>query len=295
LRSVATDGAVLALRQPSVQNTWRSANEAADRSLVALVDGGNPQVRADHGAVRLDIGEIMGAVAGQLGLGSELHLAPDAASITVLRSNQLRAVQEGGRILQDLPLVLVAVAVALYLTALGIARGRRREQLSRVGWSLILAGLATILIRALLVSLVPAVLTTNASVISAAGATVSIVTAMLVHLAWATVAIGAALVVAAWIAGPMRWAVAIRRLIAPFLCREPVATYVIVVGMLLVVVIWRPLEALGRPLGIVVFGVLAITGVTLLRRQVAREFPGRPVRSSLGAADRTGPTGAGPR
>jgi len=101
----------------------------------------------------------------------------------------------------------------------------------------------------------------------------NIATAILKDVAGAVVLIGIVLVAAAWFAGPARPAHATRRAIAPFLREQTVATYGIVLGILLLVFIWDPISATGKPLGILVFTLLALFGAYLLIQQTAVEFP----------------------
>ncbi len=88
--------------------------------------------------------------------------------------------------------------------------------------------------------------------------------------------IGIVLVAAAWFAGPARPAYATRHAISPFLREQAVATYGIVLGILVLLFIWNPIPATGKPLGILVFTVLALLGTYILIGQTAREFPDAP-------------------
>jgi FtsH-binding integral membrane protein len=83
-------------------------------------------------------------------------------------------------------------------------------------------------------------------------------------------------VVAAWFAGPSRFATPARRRLAPYLEANPVATYGVVVAILLLVFIWQPIPATGAPVGMIVFTVLALIGTEALRRQTRLEFRTAP-------------------
>ena len=45
------------------------------------------------------------------------------------------------------------------------------------------------------------------------------------------------------------------------------------IGVLILLFIWNPIPATGKPLGILVFTVLALFGTYILVQQTAREFP----------------------
>lgn len=85
--------------------------------------------------------------------------------------------------------------------------------------------------------------------------------------------VGIILVAAAWFAGPARPAFVARQAIAPFLREQAVATFGVVLGILVLLFIWDPIPATSKPLGILIFTVLALVGTELLIRQTAREFP----------------------
>jgi hypothetical protein len=96
---------------------------------------------------------------------------------------------------------------------------------------------------------------------------------MLYDIAVAAIAYGIVIVVAAWIAGQTRAAVATRRALAPAMRHEPGAVYGAVGFAYLLVLLWGPTPATRQPWGIITIGVLLMFGVELLRRQTAREFP----------------------
>jgi cytochrome b561 len=107
----------------------------------------------------------------------------------------------------------------------------------------------------------------------AAHAAWTIGTSLLYAIAIAMVIYGIALVVAAWLAGPTRPAVAVRRALAPWLRDHVVAVYGVVGTLFLLVLLWGPTPATHKLIGIVVLAALTVLGVEALRRQTAREFP----------------------
>jgi hypothetical protein len=92
-------------------------------------------------------------------------------------------------------------------------------------------------------------------------------------------------ILAAWFAGPARWAVTGRRFLAPHLGDHPALAYWITAALLLLVFIWGPIPATRNPLEMLLFTILALLGAHVLRDQIAREFPdAQPVsmRAALG-------------
>ncbi len=98
-------------------------------------------------------------------------------------------------------------------------------------------------------------------------------TGMLSEIAGAFIIIGIPLIAAAWLAGPARIATRARERIAPFLHDRADWTYGIVAMIMLLIFIWQPIPATGKPAGIIIFLALAFLGTYLLRRQTAEEFP----------------------
>jgi hypothetical protein len=281
LRNVAVSAAQRALANPQVQDAWRLANRAADRQLVTIVNGGSGAAKVSGGEVTLDLKSIVANMANQLGLPDvSSRLPPSAANLVILRSNQIKVVQDVGRALKGLALLLTIIVPLLYVLAVFLARGRRRRALMTVGIAIVAAGLVVFAARRIVESGVTNSLVKTEANKPAVSSIVSIATSMLAQIAGAFVFVGVPLIAAAWFAGPTRLAVRMRRAIAPFLGDHPEATFGIVAGVLLLIFIWGPIPATQRPAGIIVFTVLAMFGTAVLRQQTAREFPGSRVSTA---------------
>jgi hypothetical protein len=278
LRNGAVQATELALSRPAVQDLWTKANRRADQALVTIVNGGNRQVSINGNEVTLNLASILDDVAARLGISADVgsKLPPHVATLVVMRSNQLKLVQDAGGALKGLAVILYIVVVLLWVIAVAIARGRRRKTLMAVGWSGIIAGLIVLLARGLIVRGAANSLAKDESVRPAVRAVASIGTGMLSETAGALILVAAVLVIAAWFAGPSRFAVPARRWLAPHVEANPVGTYVVVIGLLLLIFIWQPIPATSTPLGMIVFTVLAVIGVEVLRRQNRAEFGSAP-------------------
>jgi len=275
LRNAAVAGTELALSEPRVQALWRQANRAANQAFVAVVNGGTRNVRVTHGVVSLDLGGILDSIATQLGLPSGIaaKLPPDIAHLTVLRSSQLKTVQDGGQAVKGLALLLTILCPLLYVLALVLVPGHRRRTLMTIGFAALFAGLLVLAARRILVNQIPGSLTDDASLLPTIRATILISTGLLKAVATGVVFMAVLLIAAAWFAGPARLAHTAREAIAPFLRERPVPTFAITVGLLALLFIWDPIPATGTPAGILSFIVLALLGTHLLMRQTAAEFP----------------------
>ncbi len=275
LRNLATEAAKRALAAPRVQEVWKKANRAADQSFVTIVEGGNGSVAITHGEVSLNLAAIVTNITNRLGLPNVASkLPPSVAKLKILKSNQLKFVQDAGKALKGLALLLTIIVPLLYALAIWLARGYRRRTLMTVGFAILAAGVLVYLARNIIVSQVTDSLVKTESVRPAAHAVLEIATSRLSEIAGAFIIVAIPLIAAAWFAGPARWAVDARRYIAPFLRERAGWTYGIVAAIMVLIFIWQPIQATGKPAGIIVFLALAFLGTYVLRRQTAEEFPG---------------------
>ncbi len=274
IRNLATEATQRALASPRVQEVWRQANRAADQSLVTIVNGGKGAVVITKGEVSLDLAAILANITSNLGLPNiSSKLPPSVAKLKILKSNEIKLVQEGGKALKGLALLFTILVPLLYALAIVLARGFRRRTLMSVGIAAVAVGILVFLGRSVLISQVTDSLVKTESVRPAAHAVLTIATSMLSEIAGAFIFVGVPLIAAGWFAGPTRLAVKGRQAIAPFLHEHAEWTYTIVAGIMILIFIWDPIPATGKAAGIIVLLVLAFLGTYLLRRQTAAEFP----------------------
>lgn len=300
LRTGAEELVDRALQRPRVQQAWEDANRTAHEALVRVVEGNGDVVSSDQGVVTLDLRALLTQMAQRTGLGSRVadKLPADAASIVILRSDQLSTVQKIGRALKPLAFVLTLLTLLCFAGAIALARGRRRQAVRASGLALVAAGVATLIIRAIAGDVVVSDLAKTAAVEPAAQATWDIGTSLLTTTAWAVIVYGFLVVAGAVLAGPTRPATATRRLLAPYL-RDPWIAYGAVAAIILLVLWWGPTEGTRRPIPALILIALFVAGVEVLRRQTDREFPDavrmRPTLAGLragwlGSRGRAAPT-----
>jgi len=274
LQNLAVAAAQRALANARVQEAWKQANRAADQTFVTIVNGGKGALSTNGGEVTLDLSTIVANITNRLGLPNVSSKLPaSVAKLKILKSNQIKVVQDGGKALKGLALLLTIIVPLLYALAILLARERRRRTLMSVGIAIVFAGLLVFAGRSIIESQVTNSLVKVEANRPAVEAVISIATSMLSEIAGAFVIIGVPLIAAAWFAGPARLAVKARRAIAPFLRDQPEWTFAIVAFIMLLIFIWGPIPATRKPAGIIVFLVLAFFGTEVLRRQTAREFP----------------------
>lgn len=265
-----------ALQNPRTQEAWAGANRVAHERLVAIVlEESTGAVTATDGVVTLDLRSILVQIGNQIGIPNAAlsRIPASAANIEIVRSDELKSAQTGAKLLQTGSYILTLLALGLLIFAVWLARGERRATMLLAGWGLAVAGLIVLLTRGIAGQYLVDALTTTASVQPAASATWEIGTSLLKTLGWQAVIIGVSVVVAAWLGGPSRPAVVIRRAVAPALQQRPDLAGVGVAVALLAVIAWVPLPALRRPWFVLLLIALVILGFFILRRQTEREFP----------------------
>ena len=275
LRDLAQKTTNRALGRPRLQEVWKEANRITAQQFINIAEDKSKLVTASGGAIVLNLRSLVVEIIARLGLPRSLsdRIPPDAGNITVMSNTQVDTLKSAVSWVRHLSVALPALAILMLAGAVYLARGRRRETLLIAGLDLIAAGLFVLVALSIAGTWVVGQLSSTAAVEPAAQAAWSIATHMLHDIAQATVVLGIPAVAAAWVAGPRRPAVAIRRAIAPTLRERPALAYSLVAVALLLVVAWGPIPATRLPLPVLVLTVLAFAGMAALRRQVADEFP----------------------
>jgi hypothetical protein len=283
LETAAVRAANRLLATPRVQQLWETANRLMHRDLVRVLEGKNVRhITTENGAVVLDLRPIIHRLAEKLGIQDQLaaRAPPDAGQIVIVRSDQIETAQHVVRIFRVLTIFLALVALALYVLAIYLAKGRRRIVLEVAGGTLILVGLILVIIRRFAGdAIIDAVVKVQANRPPAHSIWI-IATALMGDLALGLVVYGIAFALAAILAGPTRIATWIRRSLAPTYRDRPWVIFSVVTLVFVALVAWAPLGRERQLLGILIAFVLVLLGVEILRRQVLREFPAEADTSS---------------
>ena len=193
--------------------------------------------------------------------------------LVLMSSGQLSGLQKLVSLLRNLGFVLPLLALLLYLGALYLAKGWRREALIAAGGGILVATVFILLLRRLIGNGVDSVAASD-TVKPAITSVWDILSAGLRQRALFVLVIGLAFIGGGALAGPGRHEVAVRRFLAPYLRDHPVAVYAVVAVLFLLWLSFIPgINNLGQVLVIVVLAALAVVGIEILRRQAAREFP----------------------
>jgi hypothetical protein len=275
LRGGAQNVADEILGLPRVQDAWRAANKVAAQQFINIVESKSKAVKLQGNQVILDLRPIMVDVANTIGLPSSLvdKVPADAAQLRILKSDQVKTVQNSVKLLRGLAIILPAIALILFALAVWFSEGRRRHALFFVGVDLLIAGIVVLVARNLGNHYVTDKLAQGESVRPAVNAAYTIGTGMLRDIAGAALLFGIVILFAAALAGPKRPATALRRSMAPLLRERPGMAYSVLTVILFLIVLWGPIPATRKVIPVLIIFALAFLGLHALRVQTAQEFP----------------------
>jgi hypothetical protein len=291
LRQVATRSTLVLLGRPRVERAWQEANRITAQQFINIAEGRSGAITARGSAVVLDLRVVLLQLVQRIGLPGRVvgKLPSNAGAVTILRSDQVKTLQDGASALRGLALVLPILSLGLFGVAVALATGHRRETLLWAGIGLCTAGAVALVARNLLGNHVVDALAGAGPVRPAAEATWSIGTGMLRDTAQAAIVGGIPLVLAALLAGPSRAATAVRFRLAPSLREHAGAAYAVLAVLLLLIVAWGPIPATHKVIPVLIMSSLAAFGLHLLRRQTLEEFP--PFASAPPAPQPVAPNG----
>ncbi|HNL63034.1 MAG TPA: hypothetical protein PKJ01_10110 [Solirubrobacterales bacterium] len=263
-----------ALQQPKIQGLFVDASDATHQKFVQLIEDKGEFVSTSGGVVTLDLKSLLTSVTSQLGVGSKAadRLPASAASIEIMKSTELSQVQTGVKALKTAAWFLTALTLVLFAAAILLGRGRRREILRSVGVSLVFIGLVVLFARNFASNQIVNSLSGSAANEAAVNSAFDIITSLLRDTGQSILVYGIVVILAAWFAGPARWAVSARRAVTPWL-RQPQYAFGALALILIVLFWWGPLVATQRLIPSLVLIALSAAGVEVLRRQVIQEFP----------------------
>jgi hypothetical protein len=274
LRQVAPQILDRAFEQPALQRVWAATLRQSHEELVDVLEGGSTTVSTQSGVVTLDFRPIVLETADRLGLRNEVdtRLPSDAGRIEVLRSDELDLAQDSFQLLKTLAWVLPLVMLAVFALVIWLAGGSRRVTIRDIGIVILVVGALGLVAMNLTGNYVVESLTADEESQTAGGHAWEILTELLRSSFRWQIVIGILFLVAAWLVGPRRQAVAARQLISPLL-RERLYPYAGLAVVALILLVSGPVSDFARILFVLVFVALLAAGIEVLRSQTLREFP----------------------
>jgi hypothetical protein len=249
-----------------LSNLDERLNKVEDRTAAVLEDPSQANVD-DLDALLTAAEERVTALLGR-------PIVQSPGQLVLIQSDQLSGIQGAVRALRNLGIVLPLLVFAMYIGAIFLAGGWRREALIAAGGGMLVSLLVVLLVRRLSGHAVVDSLAGSETVKPAVQSVWDIVSSGLRERALFLLVIGLAFVGGGVLAGPSRAAVASRRFLAPYLRDHPVGVYLVVATVFLLWLTFIPgIENIGQIIVIVGLAALAVFGIEVLRRQTAQEFP----------------------
>ena len=193
------------------------------------------------------------------------------ASSRSCSSSELATAQTAVKALKILSTALLVLVLVMYALAIYLARGYRRATLRNVGSAFVIVGLVVLVARRAAGSYAIEELASPTSHDVAERAWL-IGSEILAEIGWAAIAYGVVIIAGSVLAGPTRYATAVRSRLAPVLNERPGMVWAAVAGAYLLLILWGPTHALTTIWGVVLLGALLAAGVVALRAQTLREF-----------------------
>jgi hypothetical protein len=275
LRSLALSGTKSALDLPVVQAAWKEANELTHEQLITILEGGNENVSTTNGEVTIDARAILTDVANKVGLSGNLvnKIPANAATFTIYQSDDLATIQNVYSTVKDLRWILAGLAILLYVLAIALAKGRRRRAVIWMGTSFVVVALLVLITSSLARGPVIDSLSQTSSVVPAVGDIYDISVELLRRMAGSLLFTGILVLLAAMVAGPYKWAIAVRKFFAPYF-RDYLGLSIAAALLLFLLALWLvPVNGFRTQVGLTINIVLAIAGFIALIRITRHEFP----------------------
>jgi hypothetical protein len=287
LREPATNAADFLLGRPRVQQLWINANAIAHEKLINVLENKTGfGISTGSGDVTMNVHEMIVEVGTELGIPSDAlaKLPNKAGTITLMKSDQLSAVQTGVQAVRTLSAWILVAVLALYGLAIYLARGTRRSTLRNAGVALALVGLLVLVLRHLLGNYIVDALS-SPGYQPATHRLWLIGTSILGQIGGAALLYGLVAALGAIFAGPSAPAIWLRQRLAPTLNERQGIVWGAVSFIYLLLVLWGGTHALRTWWGILLLGALLAIGVVALRRETLQEFP-----PDAGATQKIAPT-----
>lgn len=262
-----------ALQQPRLQHLWALSVEQSHETLVRVLESDGETISTEGGVVTLDLEQIVLEAADRIGLRSEVEdqLPADVGRIEILRSDELDTAQNGFQLLNTLAWALPLLSLAAFALGAWLS-GDRRRAMRRIGITLLVVGVVG-LVAANIVGayVVDSLVSATENRIAAGNAWDILAELLRSSFRWLVVG-GILFLVAAWLAGPGRRAVAVRRLLAPAL-RVRAWAYAALGVFALFLLFTGPAGDFARYLAVLTLVALGVAWIELMRTQTLRDFP----------------------
>jgi hypothetical protein len=257
------------LARPRAQDVFVELASVSQAQLVKVLHGDTAAVSTSDGNVTLDLRPLVLKLGDRFGFVSNLadKVPQDSGQVTILKSQDLATAQKVTHWLEQIANFVWIFAVAAWVGAIWLARGRRRQEVRALGIGLICVGILVLLARLFAGKYLVDNLVVSETVRPAASDAWDIITKALAASGWVALSVGVLVAVGAWLVGPGSRATSARAAVAPTLSRPGLAWGSFVVGMVLL--IWILPIQMFRTTAVLV--VASAIGYVVFLRQLAAE------------------------
>ena len=291
LRGPTTDGIEQIIASSAFQTVWQESNRTAHAAAVRILrdEAAIESVSTSDGAIVLNLSTAVRNLGEAVGIPESAldNLPDDVGQIIIAESDELATAQNFVKFLDFTSWFLFVVVVAMYIGAVYLAVGRRRQMLQSVGISLIVGGAVLLLLRRVGIRFSVESFVEDATNKPLAELVASVLTELLRQMAWTGIVYGVLILGFSVLLGPYRWAVAFRRWVAGV--AESTAGLVgIGLGAVFLLLWWSPGRAFDRwTTALLLIGLVigAIVALVLTGRQELSAADDRPVESDSHAED----------
>ena len=262
------------LARPRVQDGFVEISAQSQQQLVKVLRGETQALETSNGNVVLDLRPLVLTLGDRFGFIQNLadKVPQDAAQVTILKSDDLETAQNVTHWLEQVANFVWILAVACWVGAIWLARGRRRQEVRSLGIGLAVVGVLVILARWAAGNYFVDNVVQSDAVRPAARDAWNIITDSLAAAGWVALSAGILIAIGAWLVGPGARATSARVSLAPVLQRTGPAWGAFAVMM--VAIIWiLPIQVFRTTLILVVMGVI---GFVVFLRQLAAESGAAP-------------------
>lgn len=256
------------LQTRTVLAVWAEANRVAHTAVVAVLeDDVGDNISTSGGVVVIDLGGVVRQLGEQIGLPDGVldAIPEDAGVFEVVDSDRLEQAQTSVRIVKILSIVFFLLVVIGFVAAIYLASNWRREAVRNVGLATALGGFVVLVALRFAITVLGRAPDTEGGR-AVADSVLVIGTSVLRQMAWSEILIGLLIALGASLIGPARYAKWVRSHAAVAFGAAPVATWIGVAVLALVVLAWSPFTASGNWLTVLIVLILVAVGIESLRR-----------------------------
>ena len=262
-----------ALRQPAFQDLFRVALEQSHKTLVEVLEGGGERISTEQGEVTLDLRPIVQEAADRIGIGAQIadKIPADTGRIVILRADELDTAQNVFELLKALAWVLPVLTLLAFGLAVWVS-GDRRSAVRNIGIVLVATGVLGLLAASFTRNYVVNALVSQQDDREAASNAWNILSELMRGSFRFMVWIGILFLLAAWLAGPGRRALAAREWLAIALERR-IWAYIALAVVALIILSRSAVADFTRLLSVAIVIALGAIWIEVTRAQTLREFP----------------------